>query len=76
MTAAIRRPRTAPSPGRRVPVLGIAALGVYVLGMGALGGIVYERWTFGERRVQIVRRLDAERRAWQARMMELELAGR
>jgi hypothetical protein len=53
-----------------------ASLGLYLLGLGALGGIVYERCRFAERRIAIVRRLEAEKEAWHARMMEIERTAR
>ena len=64
------------SIGKRGVVLGFVGLGVYLLGLGALGGIVYERWRFSERRIQIVHRLEAEKQAWHSRVMEIERAPR
>jgi hypothetical protein len=62
--------------GKRGIMLGVAGLGLYLFTLGVLGGIVYERWRFSQRRVAIVRRLEAEQRAWHARMMDLEHASR
>ncbi len=56
----------------RWTILG-GGLGLYLIGMGFLGGLVAERVRFDHQRTAVLNRYDEAVRKWQAYLMQLEL---
>ena len=49
-------------------------LGLYLAGLGFLGGVVAERVRFDRQRVKVIRRYDKAVRMWHAYLIKLEQA--
>lgn len=49
-----------------------AALCLYMLGFGFLGGMAFERLRFDARRVAVLRQYDESVRQWQAHLIAIE----
>jgi hypothetical protein len=47
-------------------------LAAYLVGLGALGGVLMERWRFDHRRAQVLRRYNDAVRGWKAQQMAIE----
>ncbi len=58
----------------RWAILG-GGLGLYLVGLGFLGGVVAERVRFDHQRTEVVRQYDKALRKWQAYLMKLEQTG-